>query len=53
MKVVIPIHLGIQPRSPLLRTDHTPAGFARRLRETGSQTEVGLLKAGESWSTGQ
>lgn len=52
-KVVIPIHLGIQPRSPLLRTNHTPEGFARRLREAGSQTKVVVLKEGERWSTGQ
>jgi L-ascorbate metabolism protein UlaG (beta-lactamase superfamily) len=52
-KVVIPIHLGIQPRSPLLRTDHTPEGFARRLHEAGLQTEVILLKEGNSWSTDQ
>ena len=39
-KIVIPIHLGIQPRSPLLRTGQTPEGFSRRVREAGLQTEV-------------
>ncbi len=45
---VIPIHLDIQPRSPLLRTADAPEGFARRLREAGLQTDVVVLKNGES-----
>ncbi len=49
-RVVIPIHLGIQPRSPLLRTNHTPEGFAHRLRETGIKINVVLLKEEESRS---
>jgi L-ascorbate metabolism protein UlaG (beta-lactamase superfamily) len=47
---VIPIHLGLQPRSPLLRTNHTPQGFERRLREAGLKTNVVLLPEGETWT---
>jgi L-ascorbate metabolism protein UlaG (beta-lactamase superfamily) len=47
--VVIPIHLGVVPRSPLLRTAHTPEGFARRVRAAGLKTEVVVLAEGESW----
>jgi L-ascorbate metabolism protein UlaG (beta-lactamase superfamily) len=49
--VVIPIHLGIQPRSPLMRTNQTPEGFARRLQQAGSPTQVVILREGMSWST--
>lgn len=48
--VVIPIHLGLQPRSPLMRTNHSPAGFTRRLREAGLPHEVVVLNEGESWT---
>ncbi|HUT20606.1 MAG TPA: MBL fold metallo-hydrolase [Anaerolineae bacterium] len=48
--VVIPIHLGVRPRSPLLRTSHTAGGFARRVSEAGLGTQVVLLKEGESWA---
>jgi len=47
--VVIPIHLGVQPRSPLMRTRQTPAGFERRLREADLETEVVMLAPGGSW----
>jgi hypothetical protein len=47
--VVIPIHLGVTPRSPLLRTSHTAGGFMRRVREAEPETEVVLLKEGERW----
>jgi N-acyl-phosphatidylethanolamine-hydrolysing phospholipase D len=47
--VVIPIHLGVQPRSPLMRTRQTPAGFERRLREQGVASDVVILSEGESW----
>jgi L-ascorbate metabolism protein UlaG (beta-lactamase superfamily) len=47
--VVIPIHLGVQPRSPLMRTRQTPAGFERRLREADLETEVVMLANGHSW----
>jgi L-ascorbate metabolism protein UlaG (beta-lactamase superfamily) len=49
-KVVIPIHLGIRPRFPLLRTNNTPEGFERRLREAKLETKVVILKDGETWS---
>jgi len=48
-ETVIPIHLGVQPRSPLLRTSQSPEGFERRLRETGLRTRVVHLQDGESW----
>lgn len=48
--VVIPIHLGLRPRSPLLRTGHTPEGFARRLAGDGLRSEVVVLREGESWA---
>ena len=48
--VVIPIHLGIKPRSPLLHTNHTPEGFARRVYLAGLETKIVILKDGESWS---
>lgn len=49
-KTVIPIHLGIQPRSPLMRTSQTPEGFRERVRQAGLGTNVVLLREGESWS---
>ena len=49
--VVIPIHLGIRPRSPLLRTGQSPEGFIRRLRKAGSQTQITVLREGESWES--
>ncbi|MGC9394551.1 MAG: MBL fold metallo-hydrolase, partial [Anaerolineae bacterium] len=49
-RVIIPIHLGIQPRSPILRTNHTPEGFARRVKGAKLAAKVVLLKEGESWS---
>jgi L-ascorbate metabolism protein UlaG (beta-lactamase superfamily) len=48
-QTVIPIHLGVQPRSPLLRTRQTPEGFERRLREAAVAAEVVILREGESW----
>jgi len=50
-KTVIPIHLGIQPRSPLLRTKQTPEAFRKRLRDAGSDAEVVILHEGESWTS--
>ena len=49
---VIPIHLGVQPRSPLMRTNHSPEGFQRRIREAGLTTTVVILREGESWQSG-
>jgi L-ascorbate metabolism protein UlaG (beta-lactamase superfamily) len=46
--VIIPIHLGIKPRSPLLRTNHTPEGFMRRVSLAGLETKLVILKDGES-----
>jgi L-ascorbate metabolism protein UlaG (beta-lactamase superfamily) len=50
-RTVIPIHLGIQPRSPLLRTGQTPEGFSKRVRDAGFETEVAILRGGESWTS--
>ena len=47
--VVIPIHLGVRPRSPLLRTSHTPEGFQRRVEKTGLDAQAIILREGESW----
>jgi L-ascorbate metabolism protein UlaG (beta-lactamase superfamily) len=48
---VIPIHLGIQPRSFLLRGGQTVRGFERRLRAAGLETEVVHLHEGEHWDS--
>lgn len=48
--VVIPIHLGLRPRSPFLRTDQTPEHFAQRVRESGATTKVVILREGESYT---
>lgn len=48
-KVVIPIHLGIQPRSPLLRTGQTPEGFRKRCQDAGLNVDVKILREGETW----
>ena len=50
--VVIPIHLGLQPRSPLLRTSQSADGFARRVRNDKLPVEVVTLQDGESWPAG-
>ncbi|MCP5099651.1 MAG: MBL fold metallo-hydrolase [Chloroflexi bacterium] len=49
-QVVIPIHLGIRPRLPLLRTNHTPEGFESKLRKAKLTTRVVVLKEGEAWT---
>ena len=46
---IIPIHLGVQPRSPLLRTRQSPAGFERRLRELKIESKVVVLANGDTW----
>jgi L-ascorbate metabolism protein UlaG (beta-lactamase superfamily) len=51
--VVIPIHLGVRPRLPLLRTRHSPEGFARLAVAAGLRAEVILLREGQSWSSEQ
>jgi len=50
---VIPIHLGVQPRSPLLRTRQTAEGFARRLASVHPETKVVMLREGDQWSPDQ
>jgi L-ascorbate metabolism protein UlaG (beta-lactamase superfamily) len=50
-RAVVPIHLSIQPRSPLLRTGQTAEGFSRRVRDAGLKTEVIILREGESWTS--
>lgn len=49
-KTIIPIHLGIQPRSPLLRTSQTPEGFRRRIQEAGLDSSVVILREGDQWT---
>lgn len=49
---VIPIHLGLRPRSWLLRTAQSVTSFERRLRERGSMVEVVALQEGERWEAG-
>ena len=49
-RTVIPIHLGILPRSPLMRTGQTAEGFGKRVRDAGLKTEVVILREGESWT---
>jgi len=48
--IVIPIHLGIMPRSPMLRTGQTPEKFAQRLKESGATAKVVQLREGESYT---
>jgi len=47
-KLVIPVHLGITPRSAFWRTNQSPDGFRERLRKAGSTVEVKVLQEGES-----
>ncbi len=48
---VIPIHLGLQPRSFLLRTSENAAGFERRLRTAGLDAQVVQLREGGTWES--
>jgi L-ascorbate metabolism protein UlaG (beta-lactamase superfamily) len=48
-RVIIPIHLGIVPRSPALRTQQTPENFRARVRQAGLSTNVVILREGEVW----
>jgi len=50
-RIAIPIHLGILPRSPLMRTGETPEGFHKRVRDAGLKTDVVILREGESWTS--
>jgi len=49
---VVPIHLALRPRSPLLRTSQSAEGFARRVRDAGLPVEIVTLDDGESWTVG-
>ncbi len=49
-KTVIPIHLDIEPRLPLMRTRQSVKSFVERLHQSGSQTNVEFLNNGESYS---
>lgn len=48
-QVVIPIHLGINPRFPLMRTRQTPESFQQRISQAGLKTQIVILQEGESW----
>jgi len=47
---VIPIHLGITPRLPLLRTGQTPESFRERVRQARLRSEVVILQDGQCYS---
>lgn len=49
-EVVIPIHLGIAPRFPLLRTHETPENFRELAAKAGLIVNVVILNESESWS---
>lgn len=49
-KTIIPIHLGIEPRLPFLRTSDSVEGFSSRLRNAGITSEVITLLEGEEFS---
>jgi L-ascorbate metabolism protein UlaG (beta-lactamase superfamily) len=48
-RVVIPIHLGLEPRLPWLRPRRGAQGVRYALRDAGCETEVVELAEGESW----
>lgn len=47
--IVIPIHLGLQPRSPILRTRQSVEGFTRRIEDAGLDARVVVLEPGDTW----
>jgi L-ascorbate metabolism protein UlaG (beta-lactamase superfamily) len=47
-RTIIPIHLGLTPRSPLLRSKESADGFARRCREAGVAADIAILRDGQS-----
>ena len=49
-RAVIPIHLGIRPRLPLLRTSQTPESFRQQVVQAGLKTEVVILREGQDYS---
>lgn len=46
-RLIIPIHLGITPRSPLLRRKEDASTFREQLQAAGLRTEVRVLRPGE------
>jgi L-ascorbate metabolism protein UlaG (beta-lactamase superfamily) len=46
---VIPIHLGIRPRSPLIRTNQTLESFVLRLREAKLSAKIIPLQENQGW----
>jgi L-ascorbate metabolism protein UlaG (beta-lactamase superfamily) len=50
-QVVIPIHLGLEPRSPLLRSSQTVGQFAKKLHRAAPSVQVVHLHEGESWES--
>ncbi len=48
-RTVIPIHLGIVPRSPLLRRKEDARSFRERVEAAGLRTEIRILAPGESY----
>jgi L-ascorbate metabolism protein UlaG (beta-lactamase superfamily) len=48
--VVIPIHRGLQPRSPLLRNGQSAEGFKQRVKGAGLDTRVVILDEGDGLS---
>lgn len=49
-KIIIPIHLGIEPRLPLMRTGDSVKGFTARLRSAGINSEVITLLEGDEFT---
>jgi L-ascorbate metabolism protein UlaG (beta-lactamase superfamily) len=52
-QVVIPIHLGLEPRSPLLRTSQSVERFRAKLRAVAPEAQVVHLRDGENWESDQ
>ncbi len=48
-ETVIPIHLGIAPRSPLLRTNESAEDFRKRVQDAKLKSELRILHEGETW----
>ena len=46
-KIVIPIHLGIRPILPVMRTKESPERFRQSVKISGLETEVVILREGE------
>jgi L-ascorbate metabolism protein UlaG (beta-lactamase superfamily) len=50
-QVVIPIHLGLDPRSHLLRGSQTVERFAEKLHRAAPEVQVVRLREGDSWES--